>query len=124
MQIHLTSEDSLILREGDTLLAHFNAVDSPVPFPQAPQGCASAILDTTTGLTVGYDQKGNAFPKIEWEAGVVLAASVDSILLAEAVKKAEQEAAKAALVKDVMVVLREVVQDTENVATKTEVIIA
>lgn len=94
------------------------AADAPDVVPSMPPGFSMVSLETGSGVITGYDSKGNAFPGIEWDnaADLVMRVSVlKSAHLARQIAAGE--------VAPEMVRPKEVVSDTEDIATKTEVTI-
>lgn len=81
-----------------------------------PPGCRLVTFETESGVCTGYDAKGNAFPGIEWPNASDLHSRVAVLKQAHAARIAATEPEAIKLVRP-----KEVVPDTEDIATKTEV---
>jgi hypothetical protein len=97
----------------DELLA-----DAPDLGLAIPAGMALVTFDTDTGVTVGYDAKGNAFPGVDWHNAADLHARADALKQAHTARHAADDAPPKNFIRP-----QEVVSDTQDIATKTEVTI-
>ena len=73
-----------MIRDGDHLLLNlsqldFNSMKSTFTWPTTPSGFSSVIYDSDDNLVTAYDDKQNAFPGVEWEAGVKLLDKVSEL---------------------------------------------
>lgn len=120
MFIRLDSEGNVsIVEDGvatyQASAAEF-AADAPDVALSMPPGFRLVTVETGSSVITGYDEKGNAFPGIKWSNAGDLAARVSVLKSAHVARQIA-----AGEVAPEMVRPKEVIPDTEDIATKTEV---
>lgn len=122
MLIRLDNQGAVsIIEDGEAVYqatpAEFLA-DAPGLALSIPAGMAMVTFETQSGVAIGYDAKGNAFPGIEWDNTTDLLLCAAALKQAHAARQGAEEAPPERFVRP-----QEVVSDTEDVTAKTEVTI-
>lgn len=122
MLIRLDNQGNVsIIEDGEATYQAAQAeflADAPDIEIAIPAGMAMVAYDTDSVITTGYDAKGNAFPGIAW-------GNVNNLMLRAGALKQAHAARIAAVEPEAIKIVRpkEVVPDTDDIATKTEVTI-
>lgn len=120
MFIRLDNEGTVSIVEDGEATYQANAAefasDAPDVVPAIPPGFRLVALETSTGVCTGYDEKGNAFPGIEWGNAADLHLRADALKQAGAARSAAAGQEQAPAVRP-----QEVTSDTQDIGQSTEV---